>query len=171
MKIKILSILAALPAIVFVSFGAVAGGTSWHCALFWNGPDGRPWSQHCNWRHGCGFPTLGISVLTGLITQRRTWIIVPAIFMALAALGRVLAWAFHDATLAISMIGPEILIAPTGSLPLNISARRKSVRRLLAATMLLAGLLSQAASADDTSVNSRRPNVLLILADDWAIPI
>ena len=40
------------------------------------------------------------------------------------------------------------------------------MRRLLAATMLLAGLLSQAASADDTSVNSRRPNVLLILADD-----
>ena len=40
------------------------------------------------------------------------------------------------------------------------------MRRLLAATMLLAGLLGQAASADDTSVNSRRPNVLLILADD-----
>ena len=40
------------------------------------------------------------------------------------------------------------------------------MRRLLAATMLLAGLLSQAASKDRTSVNSRRPNVLLILADD-----
>ena len=40
------------------------------------------------------------------------------------------------------------------------------MRRLLAATMLLAGLLSQAASKDGTSVNSRRPNVLLILADD-----
>ena len=57
------------------------------------------------------FLTMGISVLTGLITQRRTWIIVPAIFMALAALGRLLAWAFHDATLATNMIGPEILIA------------------------------------------------------------
>ena len=40
------------------------------------------------------------------------------------------------------------------------------MRRLLAATALLAGLLGQAASADDTSVDSKRPNVLLILADD-----
>ena len=112
MKIKILSILAALPAIVFVSFGV-----RWLVA-----PAGIAPFFGMDLMEGLGrstvigdmaaaFLTLGISVLTGLITQRRTWIIVPAIFMALAALGRVLAWAFHDATLAISMIGPEILIA------------------------------------------------------------
>ena len=105
-------ILAALPAIVFISFGV-----RWLVA-----PAGIAPFFGMDLMEGLGrstvigdmaaaFLTMGISVLTGLITQRRTWIIVPAIFMALAALGRLLAWAFHDATLATNMIGPEILIA------------------------------------------------------------
>ena len=53
---------------------------------------------------------LGICILTALVSGRRLWYYPPIILLSLAALGRVLAWLLHDAVLPVGMIAPEVII-------------------------------------------------------------
>jgi len=57
------------------------------------------------------FVTLGACMLIALYTKSRTWYYPAIMLLALAALGRTLAWLVHDAALAIDMIAPEVVIA------------------------------------------------------------
>ncbi|GHD07176.1 hypothetical protein GCM10007052_02710 [Halioglobus japonicus] len=55
------------------------------------------------------FLTLGICMLAGLVTGRRTWFYPAALLLFLTAIGRVVAWLFHDAALA-PQIGVELVV-------------------------------------------------------------
>ena len=66
------------------------------------------------------FLTLGVCILMGLTTQRTIWYYPPVILLSLTAIGRVLAWLIHDATLATDLIVPEVIVA----LILLIASRR-----------------------------------------------
>lgn len=66
------------------------------------------------------FLTLGVCILMGLTTQRTIWYYPPVILLSLTAIGRVLAWLIHDATLATDLIAPEVIVA----LILLIASRR-----------------------------------------------
>ena len=54
------------------------------------------------------FLTMGICILMGVVSGRRIWFYPPAMLLLLAATGRVLAWALHDATFAGGMIVFEV---------------------------------------------------------------
>jgi hypothetical protein len=56
------------------------------------------------------FLTLGGCMLVALVNGRRAWYYPPALLLLLAAVGRVVAWLFHDAALA-PQIAVEILVA------------------------------------------------------------
>ena len=66
------------------------------------------------------FLTLGALILLGLVTSQRLWYYPAAMLLGIAALGRVLAWAVHDAVLALDLIAPEVIIAAI----LLLAARR-----------------------------------------------
>ncbi len=55
------------------------------------------------------FLTLGICMLTGLVSGNRVWYYPPAILLFLTAIGRVIAWLFHDAALA-PQIAVEVVV-------------------------------------------------------------
>jgi hypothetical protein len=57
------------------------------------------------------FLAMGMMMLTGLITARRSWFHAPALMLALVAVLRVLAWLVHDAALALDMIVVELVVA------------------------------------------------------------
>lgn len=57
------------------------------------------------------FLTLGACILLGLYTGKRYWFLPPMMLLGLAAMGRMIAWLFHDAALALDMIGVEVLVA------------------------------------------------------------
>jgi len=57
------------------------------------------------------FLTLGFCMLMALVTSRRTWFYPPMVLLYLTAMGRTLAWAIHDAALAVPMIGVEVIVA------------------------------------------------------------
>ena len=59
---------------------------------------------------GSFFLTLSVCMLLGLATGRRLWYYPPVMLLLFAALGRVLAWALHDAPFAGSMIAVEIIV-------------------------------------------------------------
>lgn len=46
------------------------------------------------------FLTVGLCALLGVVTAQRVWFYPPAMLLLLAATGRVLAWALHDAAFA-----------------------------------------------------------------------
>ena len=64
------------------------------------------------------FLTMGVCILLGVVSGRRVWFYPPAMLLLLAATGRVLAWAVHDAAFATDMIlfevgvGALLLVAP-----------------------------------------------------------
>lgn len=66
------------------------------------------------------FLTLGVLILLALVTSQRIWYYPAAMLLGIAALGRMLAWAVHDATLALDLIAPEVIIAAV----LLLAARR-----------------------------------------------
>ena len=66
------------------------------------------------------FLTLGICMLTALVTRRRSWYYPPVLLLSITALGRIVAWLLHDATLAVDLIAPEVLI----SIILLVASRR-----------------------------------------------
>jgi uncharacterized membrane protein len=57
------------------------------------------------------FLTLGSCMLIALITERRSWYYPPMMLLAITALGRVVAWLLHGATLAGSQIMIEVVVA------------------------------------------------------------
>jgi hypothetical protein len=57
------------------------------------------------------FLTLGICMLLGLVTGRRLWYYPPVMLLGFAAIGRVLAWALHDAAFVGSSIAIELVVA------------------------------------------------------------
>jgi hypothetical protein len=68
------------------------------------------------------FLTLGSCMLIALISGRRSWFYPPIMLLAITALGRVLAWLLHDATLAVAQIMIEGVVA----LVLLLASRRLS---------------------------------------------
>jgi len=65
------------------------------------------------------FLTMGICILMGIVSGHRVWYYPPAMLLLLAATGRILAWALHEATLTVDMI---VFEAGTGALML-VAAR------------------------------------------------
>lgn len=57
------------------------------------------------------FLTLGLCILTGLVTGNRTWFYPPVMLLLLATLGRLIAWLVHDAALALPMILVEVIVS------------------------------------------------------------
>lgn len=57
------------------------------------------------------FLTLGSCMLIALISERRSWYYPPIMLLLITAIGRILAWLLHDATLALDLIGPELLVS------------------------------------------------------------
>jgi len=66
------------------------------------------------------FLTLGGCMLIALIRARRSWYYPPMMLLGITALGRVIAWLLHDATLAVDLIAPEVCVA----LLLFVASRR-----------------------------------------------
>ena len=56
------------------------------------------------------FLTAGVCILLGIVSGRRYWFYPPALLLLLAATGRVLAWALHDAAFTADMILFELLV-------------------------------------------------------------
>ena len=56
------------------------------------------------------FISTGCCALIGLVTRKAAWFYASAMLLGCAALGRLLAWALHDASLAISHIPAELLM-------------------------------------------------------------
>ena len=50
-------------------------------------------------------------IALGFLNNNRTWLHAAALIVALAATFRVVAWLFHDASLAIDLIGAEVIFA------------------------------------------------------------
>lgn len=108
---KILTVLLALPAILFLTLGL-----RWLVA-----PEGVAVEFGMALDSGLGlstqigdlsafFLTLGLSMLLALLSRQRIWFYPPIMLLGFAALGRVLAWLFHDAALA-PQIGIEVIVA------------------------------------------------------------
>ena len=57
------------------------------------------------------FLTLGSCMLIALISGRRCWYYPAIMLLSITAVGRVLAWLVHDATLALDLIAPEVIVA------------------------------------------------------------
>ena len=57
------------------------------------------------------FLTLALCILMGLTTRRSIWYYPAITLLSLTAIGRILAWLFHDAALAMNLIAPEVLVA------------------------------------------------------------
>ena len=57
------------------------------------------------------FLVAGLSIFAALATGNRTWYYPPAMLLAIAACGRLVAWVVHDATFAVQMIVFEVIIA------------------------------------------------------------
>ena len=59
---------------------------------------------------GAFFFSGGVMVVIGLITDRRSWLLAPAILIASCAVFRVIAWLAHDAAFATQLIAVEVVI-------------------------------------------------------------
>ncbi len=108
---RLLGLLVLLPAVLFVVMGV-----RWLVAPAGIAPEfglelaaGLGLSSQVGDMSGY-FLTLGICMLTGLVSGRRTWYYPPALLLSLTAIGRVVAWLFHDAALA-PQIGVEVVVA------------------------------------------------------------
>lgn len=109
---KVLKLLVLLPAILFL-----VTGIRWLVAPAAIAPnfgltlaDGIGLSSQIGNMAGF-FLTLGSCMLIALINERRSWYYPPMMLLAITALGRILAWLLHDATLAGSQIMIEVVVA------------------------------------------------------------
>ena len=109
---KVLKLLVLLPAILFV-----VTGIRWLVAPAEIAPNfGLTLGEGIGLSTQVGdlasfFLTLGSCMLIALITERRSWYYPPMMLLAIAALGRIVAWLLHDATLAVSQITVEVVVA------------------------------------------------------------
>lgn len=108
----LVKLLVALPAVLFVTIGV-----RWLVA-----PESVAPEFGLAKAHGLGlstqvgdlasfFLTLGSCMLIAIVSERRIWFYPPMMLLAIAALGRILAWLVHDAALAVSQITVEVLVA------------------------------------------------------------
>ncbi len=109
---KLLRVIVTLPAILFVVMGLrwitdPAGAAS---SLGMPLLDGLGRSSQIG-DVGTLFLTMGLMILIGLATSTGSWFYAPALMLSVVALFRLLAWLFHDATLAPDMIAVELIIA------------------------------------------------------------
>ena len=118
---KILKILVLLPAILFL-----VTGLRWLVA-----PAGVAPMFGLTLDEGVGlssqvgdmsafFLTLASCMLIALISGRRSWYYPAIMLLSITAVGRVLAWLVHDATLALDLIAPEVIV----SIILLVASRR-----------------------------------------------
>ena len=107
----VLKVIVALPAVLFIVMGL-----RWLVAPSGISPDlgfvladgiGRS-SQVGDF--AAFFLTAGVCILLGVVSGKRFWFYPPAMLLSLAAIGRVLAWALHDATFAGDMIAFEVAV-------------------------------------------------------------
>ncbi len=109
---KILKVIVAVPAILFLIVGL-----RWLVA-----PAGVAGELGMPLLEGLGRSTQigdlaaffiggGIMMLLGVLTQNKTWLLAPALLLALAAVFRLLAWALHDASFAATQIAVEVVLA------------------------------------------------------------
>lgn len=118
---KVLKLLVLLPAILFI-----VTGIRWLVAPAEIAPNfGLTLSDSIGLSSQIGnmagfFITLGSCMLIALIVERRCWYYPPIMLLAITALGRIVAWLLHDATLAVGQITVEIVIA----LLLLVASRR-----------------------------------------------
>jgi uncharacterized membrane protein len=109
---KVIKLLVLLPAILFVSMGI-----RWLVAPAGIAPNfGLTLAEGIGLSSQIGdmasfFLTLGSCMLIALISERRSWYYPPMMLLAIAALGRIVAWLLHDATLAVSQITVEMVVA------------------------------------------------------------
>jgi len=104
--------LVLLPAILFVVMGV-----RWLVAPAGVAPDfGLTLSDGIGLSSQIGnmagfFLVLGSCMLIALISGQRSWYYPPMMLLAITALGRIVAWLLHDATLAVSQIMTEVVVA------------------------------------------------------------
>jgi hypothetical protein len=109
---KVLKLLVLLPAILFM-----VTGVRWLVAPAGIAPDfGLTLAEGVGRSSQIGdmtgyFLTLGSCMLLALISERRIWFYPPMMLLAVTALGRIVAWLLHDASLASSQITLEVVVA------------------------------------------------------------
>ncbi len=108
---KILRVVVALPAILFLSFGL-----RWVIAPAGMAPElGMPLLEGVGLSSQVGdlgafFTALAVFILIGVIVQKRSWFYAAGILLGLTAVFRVLAWLLHGATFATEMIAVEVVV-------------------------------------------------------------
>jgi hypothetical protein len=118
---KVLKLLVLLPAILFVVMGI-----RWLVAPAEIAPNfGLALAEGIGLSSQIGdmagyFLTLGSCMLIALISERRSWYYPPMMLLAIATLGRIIAWLLHDATLTVGPIMVEVAV----SLILLLASRR-----------------------------------------------
>jgi len=109
---KLLKFMVLIPAILFV-----ATGIRWLVAPAEVAPSfGLSLSEGIGLSSQVGnlasfFITLGSCMLIALITELRSWYYPPMMLLAITAVGRIVSWLLHDATLAVSQIMVEMTVA------------------------------------------------------------
>jgi hypothetical protein len=109
---KILKVIVAAPAILFLIIGvrwlvAPAGVAAEFGMPFLDGL-GRS-TQIGDF--AAFFIGIGTMILLGLVTQRNTWFLAPALVLSLTAVFRLVAWLAHDASFAAEQIAVEVLVS------------------------------------------------------------
>lgn len=104
-----LRILLSVPAVVFIAIGA-----AWFVAPARIAPvlgltlaEGKGLSSQVG-DLGSFFLTAGTCMLFAAVKDKRFWLIPPLLLIAIAASGRVVAWAVHGASLAVDMLAVEL---------------------------------------------------------------
>ena len=126
---KVLKLLVLIPAIIFVVTGIrwfvapAEVASSFGLAL----SEGTGLSSQVG-DFSSFFITLGSCMLIALIIERRSWYYPPMMLLTITAIGRIIAWLLHDATLAVSQIMIEVTVAlilllASRHLPQETSAR------------------------------------------------
>jgi hypothetical protein len=109
--LKLLRIIVALPAILFLIIGLqwavdpAAAAESLGMPLL----DGLGRSSQMA-DTGALFIAMGLMILSGLLTGRKTWFYAPALMLFLAAALRLIAWLIHGAAFAPDLIAVEIVV-------------------------------------------------------------
>ncbi len=116
---KVLKVVVALPAVLFIVMGlrwlVDPAGIAPELGFVLGDGLGRS-SQVGDF--AAFFLTAGLCILLGVVSARRIWFYPQVMLLLLAAVGRVLAWALHDAAFAGAMIAFEVLV---GGLLLAVS--------------------------------------------------
>jgi hypothetical protein len=109
---KVLRVIVALPAILFI-----VTGLRWLVAPAPVAAEfGMPLLDGVGRSSQIGdlsafFLTLGMLILIALITSKRSWYYPPIMLLVFTAIGRIVAWLIHDAALAVNLIAPEVIVA------------------------------------------------------------